>query len=63
MIFLIGAKLEKIGITYSYDWTVSTLSRAETGGSHELNLSYFFGKPKKRKKPTKRMPCPSFYVH
>ncbi len=63
LIFLLGMKLEKLSITYSYDATLSTLGVANTGGSHEINLTYLFKKPKKRKKPTRRMPCPSFYVH
>ena len=63
VVLLLGIKLNNIGITYSYDWTVSTLAVANTGGSHELNLNYIFGKPSKKRKPTKRMPCPNFYVH
>ena len=63
VVFLLGTKLQSLGITYSYDWTVSTLALAKTGGSHEINLTYFFGKTNKKKKPSKRMPCPSFYRH
>lgn len=63
VVFLFGIKLKSIGVTYSYDWTVSTLSAANSGGSHELNLAYVFGQETKKRKPTKRMPCPSFYVH
>lgn len=63
VVLILGAKLERTSITYSYDWTVSSLQPAKTGGSHELNISYIFGKPSKKKKPSKRMPCPNFYVH
>ncbi len=63
MIILLGMKLEKISVTYSYDISTSSLAIANTGGSHEINLTYLFKRQKKRKKPTRRMPCPSFYVH
>lgn len=45
---------------YSYDFTVSKLAIARTGGSHEFNLTYVFTKKLKKKKPMRRMPCPSF---
>ena len=48
-------------IQYSYDFTVSTLTRAGTGGSHELNITYVYHKPNKKNKPMKRLPCPDFY--
>lgn len=63
VVLLLGVKTNNLSITYSYDWIVSTLSVANAGGSHELNIGYIFGKPNKKKRPTKRMPCPNFYVH
>ncbi len=63
VIILLGMKLEKIALSYSYDAVLSSLAVANTGGAHEFNLTYLFKRPKKRKKPTRRMPCPSFYVH
>ncbi|HVD99167.1 MAG TPA: type IX secretion system membrane protein PorP/SprF [Cytophagaceae bacterium] len=48
-------------IQYSYDITVSTLTRAGTGGSHELNITYVYHKPSNKHKPMKRLPCPDFY--
>ena len=63
VVFLLGVKLQGIGISYSYDWTLSTLSAGKDGGSHEINLTYFLGKSGKRRRPTKRMPCPNFYSH
>jgi hypothetical protein len=46
---------------YSYDFTTSKLAVARTGGSHEISLSYVFQPPSPRKKkPTRRMPCPTF---
>ncbi len=62
-VFLLGMKFNSINVTYSYDWTVSTLAIARSGGSHELNLTYVFGQPKIKKNPSKRMPCPNFYTH
>ncbi len=48
-------------IQYSYDFTVSTLTKAGTGGSHELNITYVHHKAKKGHKTMKRLPCPDFY--
>lgn len=67
IVLLLGYKTYSMSLTYSYDFTVSTLSDADqgitgTGGSHELNITYIFGQ-KRWTKPTKRMPCPNFYVH
>jgi type IX secretion system PorP/SprF family membrane protein len=48
-------------IQYSYDFTVSSLTRAGTGGSHEINITYVHHKAKKGHKTMKRLPCPDFY--
>ncbi len=48
-------------VQYSYDITVSTLTRAGTGGSHEINITYVYRKPNNKHKPMKRLPCPDFY--
>ncbi len=59
---LAGYRVDKFSIGYSYDVTVSTLGNS--GGSHELSLSYIFDKPESRrggvKKKDKRLPCPKF---
>lgn len=60
MILLAGWKYQDISFMYSYDFTISKLTPARTGGSHEFNITYVRNK-KKRKKPMKRMPCPNFY--
>lgn len=60
MVFLVGYKINKFNIGYSYDFTVSKLSTAKTGGAHELNITFLFGNPKSHSKPTKRIPCPDF---
>lgn len=59
MVGLLGIKYRNIAFAYSYDFTVSRLYRARTGGSHELNLTFYFEKQNK-KKPMKRLPCPDF---
>jgi type IX secretion system PorP/SprF family membrane protein len=59
-ILLIGLKLPKFRVGYSYDITVSG-ARTATQGSHELSLAFEI---KPNKKPTKRtskaMRCPEF---
>lgn len=56
-----GFKTYNMSFTYSYDYTLSTLRVIGSGGAHELNITYIFAK-KRWTKPTKRMPCPNFYV-
>lgn len=59
---LVGWKVHGLSISYSYDFTVSKLVRARTGGSHELNITYVWDYPQnKKKKPMKRLPCPDFF--
>ncbi len=59
---LIGWRMDKFSIGYSYDVTISTLGNS--GGSHELSLSYIFEKPEGRRPGTRRrnmkLPCPKF---
>lgn len=62
IVFLAGYKFHNLSFTYSYDCTTSTLREVGTGGAHEINVTYLFGQ-KRWTKPTKRMPCPSFYIH
>jgi type IX secretion system PorP/SprF family membrane protein len=61
MVGSIGWILYNWSIQYSYDFTVSTLTKAGTGGSHELNITYVHRKMHKKGKPMKRLPCPDFY--
>ena len=60
-VILAGFKYRNIVFTYSYDLTVSRLSRARSGGSHELNLTLYFEKQKNTVKPMKRLPCPDYF--
>ena len=61
VIFLAGWKItSNLSLAYSYDFTVSKLVPAKTGGSHELNITYVYNKPPKKKKPMKKLPCPKF---
>ncbi|AQG81562.1 type IX secretion system membrane protein PorP/SprF [Spirosoma montaniterrae] len=59
---LAGYRMEKFSIGYSYDVTISTLGNS--GGSHELSLSYIFEKPESRRggarKRNRKLPCPKF---
>lgn len=47
-IFLIGTRYKTFKIGYSYDFTVSELTN-NTGGAHEVSVSYHFAQLKKRK--------------
>lgn len=59
---LAGYRMDKFSIGYSYDVTISTLGNS--GGSHELSLSYIFEKPEGRRsgvrRRDKKLPCPKF---
>lgn len=60
-IVLLGWKITpNFSLAYSYDFTVSRLARAKTGGSHELNITYVYNRPPKKVKPMKKLPCPKF---
>jgi type IX secretion system PorP/SprF family membrane protein len=61
MVGMLGWIFYNWSIQYSYDFTVSTLTRAGTGGSHEINITYVYHKPQNKHKPMKRLPCPDFY--
>jgi type IX secretion system PorP/SprF family membrane protein len=60
IVCLIGWKHKGLRIGYSYDFTVSKLNLGRTGGSHEINITYVFNKPPKKKKVLKKIPCPDF---
>lgn len=58
IVMLIGLETDELKIGYSYDFTVSKLS-GQTGGSHEISLSYVF--PCRIKKVRfETISCPSF---
>ena len=56
--FLIGLKMPYYSVGYSYDLTTSTLG-ANSGGAHELSLSYEFETGKYKRRHT-AIPCPKF---
>lgn len=58
---LVGWRVNNLSVSYSFDFTVSKLAPAQTGGSHELNITYLYSLTTKRKKKMKRIPCPHFY--
>ncbi|WP_051313376.1 PorP/SprF family type IX secretion system membrane protein [Sporocytophaga myxococcoides] len=59
MVVLLGWRINKLVVSYSYDFTISKLNNTRTGGSHEFNLTYIYPLPLKRK-IYKRLPCPKF---
>ena len=59
LVLFIGWKGETLRIGYSYDYTISRLAQARTGGAHELNITYVFPK-RHRKRIMRTLPCPSF---
>ncbi|MBN1950336.1 MAG: PorP/SprF family type IX secretion system membrane protein [Bacteroidales bacterium] len=59
LVLLIGFQSKQYNLGYSYDFTTSNLM-VSSGGSHELSFSYTFGKPSKKRRPKKMVPCPDF---
>lgn len=56
-----GFRWDRWTFNYSYDFTLSKLGGIrQTGGAHELNLTYILRPIRKPQKPTKRLPCPNF---
>jgi type IX secretion system PorP/SprF family membrane protein len=62
IVVLLGWRYKTFCLSYSYDFVISKLSQARTGGSHEINIT-FIKSNRKKVKPMKRLPCPSFYKH
>ncbi|SDJ80059.1 type IX secretion system membrane protein, PorP/SprF family [Catalinimonas alkaloidigena] len=59
VVLLLGVKQPNYRIGYSYDLTISGLG-ANTGGAHEISLTYEFDTKVKLKKKPKLIPCPKF---
>ncbi|MBN1598576.1 MAG: PorP/SprF family type IX secretion system membrane protein [Bacteroidales bacterium] len=57
VVLLVGLKTLRYNIGYSYDFTTSKLLMS-SGGSHEISFSFTFGKPKKKRRSRKMVPCP-----
>jgi type IX secretion system PorP/SprF family membrane protein len=60
---LLGTKWKSYYMGYSYDITLSRMDVTNSGGSHEISLSYVFpNKPKKvvKKRRDMVLPCPDF---
>ncbi|MDB9964383.1 type IX secretion system membrane protein PorP/SprF [Vicingaceae bacterium] len=63
LILVLGYKMNKISIGYSYDVTISELSSASSGGAHEISTSIELVSRKntnKRKRRFTSIPCPTF---
>ncbi len=54
-----GLMVQNLLLTYSYDFTVSTLITS-TGGAHEIALVYTFEQTKKSRRKMGAVPCPRF---
>jgi type IX secretion system PorP/SprF family membrane protein len=59
VVLLVGFQSKHYNIGYSYDFTTSKLI-VSSGGTHELSFAYTFGKPSKKRRPRKQVPCPEF---
>lgn len=61
VVLLVGYRLEDLRIGYSYDFTISPLL-TNTGGAHEISLTYEFFQDQKVRKRRRRVvvPCPKF---
>lgn len=46
--------------TYSYDYTISSLTTKQSGGAHEISLIYEFKVPYRKSGIQRRIPCPNF---
>lgn len=56
---VLGFKTKRAYIGYSYDITISQLSKI-SNGAHEVSLAYQLCKPKKKKHYRKQLACPKF---
>jgi len=61
LIFLVGVSTNNLNIGYSFDYTLSELG-IQSGGAHEISLSYnfFLGDPRRPPKNVRKIPCPKF---
>jgi len=59
IVFAVGLSTNGLNIGYSYDYTLSALG-IQSGGAHEISISYqfFMGDPRKPPKSMREIPCP-----
>ncbi len=55
--FSVGYKYNALQIGYSYDFTLTRLV-TQTGGAHEISMSYTFSEKNNRRSKHKMVPCP-----
>ena len=60
LIPMIGYAHKGWSFTYSYDYTISSLTTKKSGGSHEISLIYEFKVPYKKSRASRVIPCPNF---
>lgn len=63
IVLLGGWRYNDFTFGLSYDFTVSKLTKAGTGGSYEINITYSRHRHNKHHKLMKRLPCPDLYKH
>ena len=59
LIFMVGLNTNGLNIGYSFDYTLSAIG-IESGGAHEISISYqfFSGDPRKPPRSMRLIPCP-----
>ena len=64
VIVMLGYRNNGFAVGYSYDLTISKLSAATSGGSHEISAALEIASPKNKRKRRRRsrfmIPCPKF---
>jgi type IX secretion system PorP/SprF family membrane protein len=62
VVLILGFQFEKVELTYSYDFTISSLGPI-SGGTHEMALKYRLGiqLQEKTKRRERFIPCPTFH--
>lgn len=57
---MIGFIQKGWSFTYSYDYTISSLTTKQSGGAHEISIIYEFKVPYKKSGIRRSIPCPNF---
>jgi len=60
LIPMIGLAQKGWSVMYSYDYTISSLTNQQSGGSHEISIIYEFKVPYRKSSVRRSFPCPNF---